>query len=181
MLVLDTLLESLVAEQSSQEAIRECIARAVSQPTPLIGDLGVPTRGGLHTLYRSDHLTVLNVVWAPRMTIYPHNHTIWAVIGIYSGREDNIFWRRSPDTARVQAAGAKSLCDGDAVALGADIIHSVTNPISKFTGAIHVYGGDFFNPNRKEWDPETLCEQPSDPQHIAQLFEEENSRWPAQT
>ena len=29
---------------------------------------------------------------------------------------------------------------------GADIIHSVTNPIPRLTGAIHVYGGDFFDP-----------------------------------
>lgn len=177
--MLDKLLEELVAAQSSQRAIREIVACAVAHPAPLIAELGVPKRSGLQTLYHSDQLTVLNVIWAPRMTIFPHNHTIWAVIGIYGGREDNIFWKRSPETARVQAAGAKSLSDGDALALGADAIHSVTNPISKFTGAIHVYGGDFFNPNRKEWNPETLCEQPSDPQHIAQLFEEENARWPA--
>jgi len=27
------------------------------------------------------------------MTIMPDNHRMWAVIGIYTGREDNIFWR----------------------------------------------------------------------------------------
>ena len=27
------------------------------------------------------------------MTIMPHNHQMWAVIGVYTGREDNIFWR----------------------------------------------------------------------------------------
>jgi predicted metal-dependent enzyme (double-stranded beta helix superfamily) len=32
-----------------------------------------------------------NVVWAPKMTIMPHNHCMWAVIGVYTGREDNIF------------------------------------------------------------------------------------------
>jgi predicted metal-dependent enzyme (double-stranded beta helix superfamily) len=44
-------------------------------------------------LYSSADLTILNVVWGPRMTIMPHNHRMWAVIGIYTGREDNIFWR----------------------------------------------------------------------------------------
>jgi predicted metal-dependent enzyme (double-stranded beta helix superfamily) len=29
------------------------------------------------------------------MSIMPHNHTMWAVIGIYSGVEDNIFGRRT--------------------------------------------------------------------------------------
>jgi predicted metal-dependent enzyme (double-stranded beta helix superfamily) len=28
------------------------------------------------------------------MTIMPHDHRMWAVIGVYTGREDNIFWRR---------------------------------------------------------------------------------------
>ena len=31
------------------------------------------------------------------------------VIGIYTGREDNIFWRRSEE-GRIEAAGAKALC-----------------------------------------------------------------------
>jgi hypothetical protein len=39
------------------------------------------------------------------------------------------------------------------------IIHSVTNPIRRLTGAIHVYGGDFFHAERSEWDPETLLDE----------------------
>jgi hypothetical protein len=31
----------------------------------------------------------------------------------------------------------------DAEPLGLDIIHSVTNPVDRLTGAIRVYGGDF--------------------------------------
>ena len=42
------------------------------------------------------------------MTIWPHNHQMWAVIGIYSGREDNIFWRRLPK-GKVEAAAARAL------------------------------------------------------------------------
>ena len=74
---------------------------------------------------------------------------------VYTGREDNIFWRRLPD-GKVEAAGARALCERDAEPLGHNIIHSVTNPISRLTGAIHVYGGDFFAAERSEWDPETL-------------------------
>ena len=63
--------------------------------------------------------------------------------------------------------------------LGRDIIHSVTNPIGRLTSAIHVYGGDFFNANRSEWDPESLVERACDPQRIVQIFEEENYRMAA--
>ena len=43
-----------------------------------------------------------------------------------------------------------------ACSLGKDIIHSVTNPLGKLTGALHVYGGDFLKQEREEWDDETL-------------------------
>jgi predicted metal-dependent enzyme (double-stranded beta helix superfamily) len=156
--------------------VRDVVSRAVSDPSAVIAALGEPQRAGLHKLYQSDDLTVLNVVWAPMMTILPHNHQMWAVIGIYTGREDNIFWRRIPAIpGKVEAAGARALSVGEAEPLGHNIIHSVTNPIPRLTGAIHVYGGDFFNPGRRsEWDPETLMEQPFDPDRAVRRFEEAN-------
>ncbi len=32
------------------------------------------------------------------------------------------------------------------------------NPRSTYTAAIHVYGGDFFDTPRSQWDPDTLTE-----------------------
>ena len=53
-----------------------------------------------------------------------------------------------------------SACDPRVVfGLGRDAIHSVTNPIRRLTGAIHIYGGDFFKPGRSEWDAESLRER----------------------
>jgi len=48
----------------------------------------------------------------------------------------------------------------------------VTNPIPRLTGAIHVYGGDFFGAARSEWDPDTLREQPFDVERARRLFAE---------
>jgi predicted metal-dependent enzyme (double-stranded beta helix superfamily) len=161
------------AEDRSHKAVREVLARAVGDPGSVLKSLGDPRRASVEPLYRSPALTILNVVWAPHMTIYPHNHRMWAVIGIYTGREDNIFWRRLPG-GKVEAAGAQSMCERDAAPLGAEIIHSVTNPIPRYTGAIHVYGGDFFAAERSEWDPETLSEQRYDPAKTVRYFEEAN-------
>ena len=136
------------AEGDSHKAMREVVARAVSDPAAVLAGLGAPEKAGLFTLHRSDAFTVLNIVWAPHMTLMPHDHRMWAVIGIYSGREDNIFWRRVGDAGdgRIEAAGAKAVGERDAIALGRDVVHSVTNPIPRLTAAIHVYGGDFFPP-----------------------------------
>jgi predicted metal-dependent enzyme (double-stranded beta helix superfamily) len=171
-----------VREDPSHKAAREVVARAVSDPTGVLAGLGEPRRAMVDPLYRGEDLTILNVVWGPRMTIMPHNHLMWAVIGIYTGREDNVFWRRLPkDAARdVEAAGARSLCEGDCCALGADIIHSVINPIPRLTGAIHAYGGDFVRQERSEWDAETLREGPYDTARVRQLFEQSNRALPPQ-
>jgi predicted metal-dependent enzyme (double-stranded beta helix superfamily) len=162
------------AADRSHKAVREVVARAVAEPGAVLKCLGAPRRGEVQKLYHSPELTILNVVWAPYMTIYPHNHRMWAVIGVYTGREDNIFWKRHGN--KVEAAGAQALSERDAVPLGQDIIHSVTNPIPRLSGAIHVYGGDFFGAERSEWDPETLAEGRYDAQKTMRHFEQANSR-----
>jgi predicted metal-dependent enzyme (double-stranded beta helix superfamily) len=172
-------LTTAVRGTDGQKAVREILAEAVADPAGLMRAIGEPERAGLTTLYRSDELTVLNLAWGPYMSLMPHDHGIWAEIGIYGGREDNIFWRRIVDDpakpSRIEAAGAKALCTGDVAPLGKDIVHSVLNPIGKLTGAIHIYGGDFFHPHRHEWDSETLTEAPYDVEKVKRKFEESNA------
>jgi predicted metal-dependent enzyme (double-stranded beta helix superfamily) len=168
--------EAAVAGGGGQKAVRELVAQAVADRPGLIAALGEPKRAGIELLYRSPTVSVFNLVWGPHMTVMPHNHHMWAVIGIYGGREDNIFWRTLPDDARwpLEAAGASSLLPGDACTLGKDIIHSVTNPLGKLTGAIHVYGGDFVAQEREEWHEETLEKGPYDMAKARRLFEDSN-------
>ena len=167
-----------VAADPTHKVAREVVARAVSEPGGVRKTLGEPIKAGNQCLYRSPELTILNLVWGPYMTLRPHNHRIWAVIGIYEGAEDNVFWRRieTEDGPRIEAAGARSLRLRDACAMGADIIHSVTNPIPRLTAALHVYGGDFYRDDRSEWDPEVLAEKPFDFETSKKLFEESNGR-----
>ena len=163
-------------ETDARAAIMEHLTRAVSDHAAVLKGMGEPAEAGLDVLLRSPRLTIFAAKWAPNMTLSPHNHLMWAMIGIYTGREDNMFWRRLPDGSnRIEAAGAKSLGVGDAEPLGRNIIHSVTNPIPRLTGAIHVYGGDFFAAERSEWDPETLTEGRFDAERLAQRFEAANS------
>jgi len=165
-----------LAADRSHKLVREVVARAVADPGPVLEGLGEPKRAGLHKLYHSLELTILNVVWGPLMTVRPHNHQMWAVIGLYTGREDNVFWRRIPGDpqGKVEAAGARALSTRDAEPLGRDIIHSVTNPLPRLTGALHVYGGDFFAAERSEWNPEFLLEGRFDVARAVREFEEAN-------
>ena len=165
---------AVLREQNSHAAMREIVARAVSEPGQVLKSLREPKLSGIQTLYRSDTLTILNVLWGPGMTLYPHDHRMWAVIGIYSGREDNSFYHRSEDG--LVPHGVKTLSLKETIPLGEAVIHAVTNPLDQITAAIHVYGGDFFATPRSEWDPRTLQEQPFDIDHARQVFEEANKR-----
>ena len=162
---------ALAGDRASRN-VREVVARSVSDPAQVIRGLGELKSGGIESIHRSPELTIINVFWPPNMVIMPHNHSMWAVIGVYGGREDNMLWRRLPDDAggRIEAAGAIALSTKDAQVFGPDVIHSVVNPIERVTGAIHVYGGDFFAAKRSEWDPESLHEKPYDVEKALTMF-----------
>ena len=110
----------------------------------------------------------------PGMTLYPHDHRMWAVIGIYSGREDNAFYHRSENG--LVSHGVKTLSLKETIPLGEAVIHAVTNPLDRITAALHVYGGDFFAVPRSEWDPQTFQERPFDIEHAREVFAESNKR-----
>jgi predicted metal-dependent enzyme (double-stranded beta helix superfamily) len=161
-------------ERHAQAAIRELVEKAVSEPAQVVRAVGEPKLAGVEKLYRADDLTILNLCWGPRMVFKPHDHHMWAVIGIYGGREQNIFYRRS-EKGLIQH-GTKEMSTRDTIPLGAAIIHAVTNPLDQITGAIHVYGGDFFATSRSEWDPRTFEEHPYDMEHTMRAFEESNAQ-----
>lgn len=161
-------------EADAQAAVNEVLARAVSAPGAVLAALGDPEKAGLNVLLASPTLTIFAATWTPQMNLMPHDHLMWANIGIYTGREDNIFWERTP--GGIRAYGADALFEKDTAMLPEDALHSVTNPLQRFTGGIHIYGGDFFKTTRSQWNPETLEEQPSDGARIREMFERENVR-----
>jgi len=161
-------------EAEAQAAVLEVLRQVIRTPRTVLTALGEPTEAGLRVLHQSTTLTIFSATWTPQMNLMPHNHLMWANIGIYTGREDNIMWRRTPKS--IEAFGAQALFEGDVIALPKDVIHSVTNPLLRYTGGIHIYGGDFFNTARSLWNPETLQEEPSDGAVIRRIFERENER-----
>jgi predicted metal-dependent enzyme (double-stranded beta helix superfamily) len=167
------------AETEPRRAIREVLARALAAPDAVADALN-PTQAGFDLLHHTPDLTVLHVVWAPKMEIYPHDHRMWAAIGIYAGEEDNAFYRRTGAGERtLTESGGKQLVAGDTVVLGDDTIHGVANPRDRLTGAIHVYGGDFVHQPRSQWGPGPREEQPYDIEDARRQFAMANETWRA--
>ena len=153
-------------------AVKEVLDRAVSDPAAVAAALP-PDRAQLTTLHADDDLTILQVVWGPGQRIKPHDHLTWATIGIYSGGEDNSFYRRAEGT--LAESGGRELRPRDVCLLGDDTIHAVHNPTGEFAGAIHIYGGNFFEIERSEFDPETFEERPYDVTSTLRDFEAANA------
>ena len=166
--------KSASREREGQRAVEEVLRRAVSEPRAILAAIGEPKEAGIHPILQSADLTIINVVWPPFMLLLPHEHAMWASIGVYTGREDNILWKRQG--SRVAASGATSLQERDVFSLPVEAVHSVSNPIPRLTGAIHIYGGDFFGTPRSEWDPETLRERPFDLEAARRSFREASER-----
>ncbi len=164
-------------ETEPRRAIKEVLGRVLSRADEVAEALP-PTEAGFKLLHHADDLTIIEVVWAPGMSIHPHDHRMWAAIGIYAGQEDNAFFRRNGSAdGTLVTSGGKRLAQGDVVVLGDDTIHGVTNPLTRPTGAIHVYGGDFVNQPRSQWGPGPQVEQPYSMEDTQRHFADANAAW----
>jgi predicted metal-dependent enzyme (double-stranded beta helix superfamily) len=140
-----------------------------------VADVLAPERAGITLLHHGADLTIINVVWPPGMRIFAHDHRMWAAIGVYTGCEDNQFFRRDGDT--LVPSNGRRLEATDVIVLGPDTIHAVHNPDRRPTGAIHVYGGDFVNQPRSQWRAPALVEESYDAQAVNRAFEHANETW----
>jgi predicted metal-dependent enzyme (double-stranded beta helix superfamily) len=167
--------QAALDEHTPVLAVRDVIDELVSDRAGLEQALGPVDSGGITALHNAPDLTVLHVAWTPGMNLNPHEHRMWAIIGMYGGQEDNSFYRRAPDG--LEMAGGKELPAGEVLVLGDEVIHSVANSRREFAVALHVYGGDFFGVERSEWDFESFEERPRDLARTRQLFDDANARW----
>jgi hypothetical protein len=67
---------SAISSDMASLQIREIVARAVSLPELVLESIGNPTSAGHQIVYRSQDLTILNVVWGAKMMGVPHDHRI---------------------------------------------------------------------------------------------------------
>ena len=110
-------------------------------------------------LFRSSGLLVLHIVWPPEISVEPHEHNLWAVMG-------NLPRRRGQHVLPaygIRESSARGRCGssrGTRASWGEEAIHAVDVPTLAPTGAIHVYGGDLITTARSEFDPASGAERP---------------------
>lgn len=171
--------ECLAAVRSgsgARAAVKDIVERAVSNPAAIETEVRPRTESPMMTIWhRSDDLTALHIVWPPDVDLFAHDHNMWAVIGIYGGREDNQFYRHLDD-GRIEPHTGRTLNQRDVISLGSDVVHSVANPTRDWTAALHIYGGEFFTTPRTMWSKDTLDPTPLDVELIKANLEAAASR-----
>ncbi len=168
-----------IADPTPPLAVRDVMEELIRDPGAIGAAVGPITEGGIKVLHRAADLTVLHIAWTPGMVLNPHEHAMFAVVGMYGGQEDNAFFRRSEHG--LEATGGRELAGGDVLVMGHDAIHAVANTRREFAVALHVYGGDFFAAVRSEWDEDTLEERPRDVEGAMRRFATANAAWRAQS
>ena len=145
-------------------AIKDIVDRVVAGPGSVAKALSAEP--GVEVLHRSAELTVLNVVVpCGSHPVLPHDHRMWALVGVYGGQEDNRFFRRAEHG--LSESGGRSLMVSDSLAMGDDTIHSIGNPLAHSAlAAIHVYGGDLLAAERSMWIEPGYEEQPYDASRV---------------
>lgn len=156
-----TVVEALVKEAIADPAgVRAAFAPTANAKS--ISDAAV---------FRSDSLTVLDVTNRPGLKTPAHNHRMWAVIGVYDGEEQNVFYHEGPDG--LEPVGERLLRAGDVAVLEAHTIHAISNPLARKSYAIHVYGGDIVTrQGRSMWNPQTQAREPYDIHRLAAYVRE---------
>jgi predicted metal-dependent enzyme (double-stranded beta helix superfamily) len=147
-------------------AIHDVVARAVSTPGPLPPPAS-SRGGGPVLLFQSPQLTVQCIVWPTGVITPPHEHLMWAVVGVLEGEEENELWRRT--AGGLERAGRLSVRAGEAVVFDAEAIHAVANPCHFPTVGLHVYGGDILTTRRSEWDFDGRNEHDFDLANVARF------------
>jgi predicted metal-dependent enzyme (double-stranded beta helix superfamily) len=133
-------------------AVQEVVGVAIRDGAAIDAVLGTDIKREHDTFLSSGELTVQRILWPGGSWSPPHDHRMWAVIGVYAGEEVNQLYERVPEG--LQALRTCAVSEREVLSLAADAIHSVENPHRELTAGLHVYGGEILGIDRSAWRPD---------------------------
>lgn len=156
--------QDALRESEPARIVESLVKEAIADPAGLRAAFA-PTANaksiGDAAIFHSDTLTVLDVTNRPGLKTPAHNHRMWAVIGVYDGEEQNVFYQEDP--TGLEQVGGRLLRAGDVAVLDENTIHAISNPLDRKSYAIHVYGGNIvMREGRSMWNPHTQAREPYD-------------------
>jgi predicted metal-dependent enzyme (double-stranded beta helix superfamily) len=160
---------TMLGEPDPLGAISELVARAISDPSALAAAFPVPVDPDDDgVLYQSSDLLVVSALFPAGFTTGIHDHTVEAVIGVWSGHEDNHLYRRTE--AGLEEVDGRRVETGEVLVLDRSAIHDVHSPPARWTAALHVYLGDLNGVSRHSWPVTTADPVPFDSEDLEERW-----------
>ena len=140
--------QAMDSSEDRHKAASACLLEVLTEHAPeeIVATLNAAVPPGADIgemiVHQSDELTMLYARIPARFQSGIHNHTVFACIGQLIGQETNRFYTRD-EHAGLRPTGEMTADPGFVLNLKADAIHSIENPNSTPSAALHIYGGDF--------------------------------------
>ncbi|HEX6247443.1 MAG TPA: hypothetical protein VFZ64_06180 [Nocardioidaceae bacterium] len=144
--------QAAAAESDPVQAVRDVVEATIRQGTAIDDTLGVELTGDPDTLFHSSGLTVQRIMWPGGSASAPHDHRMWAVVGVYAGCEVNTIFDRQGGS--INPSEVIPVDAGGVLTLPVHAVHAVRNPDRRWTAGLHVYGGDIIDTERSAWLPD---------------------------
>ena len=109
---------SAAASSDSIKAVQEVVAAVIVDRAAIDSALGTELKPEQETLLSSEQLTVQRIIWPLGLVSSPHEHRMWAVVGVYAGEELNRLYERGPEGLRER--DTRTVPEGDVFFLDAD-------------------------------------------------------------
>ena len=166
-----TALKSSHSRQTLEKILAE-VLRDPSLVNRLFEHIRIPTdfdRATIKdvTLYADNTLTITKPLLPPRCNYSPHNHAAWAIVGVYDGEEENIFFQEQEDGNLIETH-RRHLKAGEVLFMDESTIHSVSNPLNRMSYGIHIYGANLISnwAERNVWSLENKTKKPCGPNGV---------------
>lgn len=101
-------------------------------------------------LYEDSVIAVLHYLMPTGVVVPPHDHQLYAIIGVYEGVEENHFYQVMNQQLIRQAI--KPISRGEVMLIHPEGIHSVQTANNQRSAAIHVYLGELTKVKRSRFD-----------------------------
>ena len=142
----------LAANKDDPEtAIRDVLLETVKKPDEIFAATSHENEDEI-LYFEDDSVSIWRCRFQPKIMMPPHEHLLKVLIGVYSGGEKSILYKRTEDG--LKEAGSVTAHAGEVITLGKAAIHAVTTGDDKPSDAIHVYLGPLMQLERDlfEWE-----------------------------
>jgi predicted metal-dependent enzyme (double-stranded beta helix superfamily) len=143
------------------QRVRETLGRWLSQALPPSYTQPAESCYARHVIHCDplSRFCIVSIVLMPGQSTPIHNHNTWGVIGVVSGREREVRFRRS-DSGQLEELETRLNAPGDtAVVIPPRDVHRIegASPDGKPTVSIHVYGGNVDRVTRSIFEQKGLA------------------------